>query len=74
MNSKIRKIKHKKCIYVNCNKIPVFNNPTETKGLYCFGHKLENMIDIKHKRCIFDNCNKRPNFNLFTETQVINKN
>ena len=64
-------IKSKRCIHNNCMKIPNFNIPTETKALYCFEHKLENMIDIKHKRCIHDNCMKRPNFNIPTETKAL---
>ena len=52
-------------------KQPVFNLPTETKALYCFEHKQENMIDINHKRCISDNCMKRPNFNFSTETKPL---
>ena len=59
----------KKCIFVGCNKIPSFNLPTETKAIYCFEHKKENMIDVTHKRCIFDGCNTQPNFNLPTETK-----
>jgi hypothetical protein len=50
-------------------KNPVFNIPTETKGLYCFDHKLENMIDIKSKRCIQEGCMKHPTFNIPTETK-----
>jgi len=61
----------KKCIFENCLKQPNFNLPTETKGLYCFYHKLENMIDVKHTRCIFENCLKRPTFNLPTETKKL---
>jgi len=49
-------IKHKRCIFDNCNKRPSFNNPIETKGLYCFDHKLENMIDIYKKTCIHNKC------------------
>ena len=59
----------KKCIFENCLKRPNFNLPTETKALYCFDHKLENMIDVKHKRCIFENCLTNPSFNLPTETK-----
>jgi hypothetical protein len=39
-------IKNKRCIYENCNKIPIFNYEGEIKALYCNEHKLENMIDI----------------------------
>ena len=46
----------KKCHNENCMKQPVFNLPTETNGMYCREHKLENMIDVKHKRCSYDNC------------------
>src|SRR3989344_4196037 len=68
---KIPNIKQKKilskCLHEECNKRPTFNLPTETKGLYCSEHKLENMIDVIHKRCAHEGCNKRPNFNLPTE-------
>ena len=62
-------VKSKRCLFDNCLKLPTFNLPTETKAVYCFEHKQENMIDVKNKRCIFDNCLKRPNFNLPTETK-----
>lgn len=61
----------RKCQFENCMKHPTFNLPTETKRIYCFEHKQENMIDVKHKRCQFENCkelslfgyiNKRPQF------------
>ena len=57
-------VKSPRCNEEGCNKIsPVFNDPTETKGLYCFEHKKENMIDVKSPRCNEEGCNKRPNFN-----------
>jgi len=31
------------CKFDNCTKQPAFNLPTETKALYCFEHKKEDM-------------------------------
>ena len=61
-------IKHKKCIYENCNKIPIFNYGGELTAKYCATHKLDRMIDIKHKKCIYENCDKRPTFNYIEES------
>ena len=46
-----------------CTVIPNFNQPGETKGVYCAEHKKEGMIDIKSKRCIENECTVRPRFN-----------
>jgi hypothetical protein len=53
----------KKCIFKDCNKIPIYNLKDKKIAEYCYEHKTENMIDIKHKKCYEDNCNKRPNYN-----------
>jgi hypothetical protein len=61
---------HKRCAEENCNCLnPVFNVPTETKGLYCKKHATEDMIDVKSKRCAEENCNCHPVFNVPTETK-----
>ena len=57
----------KKCIHENCSIQPIFNLPTETKGIYCTNHKKEDMIDVINKKCIHDDCYKKPNYNLPTE-------
>jgi len=62
-------VKNKRCLEPNCIKRPNFNIPIETKGLYCFDHRKENMIDVISKRCLEPNCIKRPNFNIPTETK-----
>ena len=60
-------VKSKRCIKCNL-KQPIYNLPTESKGLYCGDCKLPDMIDVKHPRCI--KCNlKRPNFNNPTESK-----
>jgi len=60
-------VKSPKCITCNL-KIPLFNHPTESKGLYCGDCKLPNMIDVKNPKCI--TCNlKRPLFNHPTESK-----
>jgi hypothetical protein len=56
-------MKNQRCIE-NCKKNPCFNLPSESKALYCFEHKKENMIDVKNKKCIFKDCQKQPAFNL----------
>ena len=45
------------CIYQDCKNISEYNYEDEdiTNLLYCFTHKLENMINIK---CKNDWCNK----------------
>ena len=45
-------IKHKKCIFENCNIQPHYNYENKKQAIYCAKHKLDNMIDIKHKKCI----------------------
>ena len=49
-------VKNKRCMHEHCTKRPNFNLPTETKGLYCFEHKLENMISVKSKKCQEKKC------------------
>jgi hypothetical protein len=75
-------VKNKRCIEPNCTKNPVFNLPTETKGIYCSEHKKENMIDIRNKNCqnkkckelaIFGLANKRAQFcNIHKQPNMIN--
>ena len=51
----------KKCI--ECNITANFN----VKGkpaLYCFKHKLDNMINVYKKTCIYDGCTTLPNYNF----------
>ena len=35
------------CKNPNCNKNPSFNYKGESKRLYCFNHKKENMVNVK---------------------------
>jgi hypothetical protein len=52
------------CIHINCKKQSIYNLEGETKGLYCFRHKKEGMIDVKNKKCNEEGCKTRPNYNL----------
>lgn len=61
--------KRKRCTFENCLRIPVYNIPSETRGVFCLEHKSENIIDVKSKRCSFENCLRRPTFNLPSETR-----
>ena len=56
-------VTNKKCIYKNCIKGPNFNYVNIGKGIYCFKHKLDKMIEVKCKKSIYTDCNKRPTFN-----------
>lgn len=41
----------KLCQGINCKKKSIFNYENETKPLYCYEHKLNDMIDIINKKC-----------------------
>ena len=57
------------CKRDGCKKQPYYNNDGQTKGLYCFIHKLDGMVDVKNTHCIKDDCKKRPSFNNDGETK-----
>ena len=52
----------KKCI--ECNKRPSFNVKGETKPLYCFDHRLVDMINVITKTCIYDGCTTQSCYNF----------
>jgi hypothetical protein len=58
----------KKCI--ECNITANFNIKGKS-GLYCFKHKLDNMINVYKKTCIHDNCGSLPTYNLPCEKNGI---
>lgn len=54
------------CIYNGCKTRAYFNYLNKSKVLYCFKHKLNNMINIVTKKCI--NCKlKIPTYNYKNE-------
>ena len=55
------------CKEKGCKIRPLFNVEGETKGLYCFTHKKEGIVNIKCVTCI--ECNKIPTFNTEGETK-----
>ena len=57
----------KYCIFEDCKTQPYFNIKGKTKGLYCYVHKKENMINVNCKICIFEGCNTQPNYNFKDE-------
>jgi hypothetical protein len=59
------------CQEGNCKSRPNFNYKGETRKIYCFEHKKENMVDIKHKICTFENCKTRASCNYENETTPI---
>jgi hypothetical protein len=52
-----------KCQFDGCHTRPTFNNPDQTRGMFCSEHKETGMVDIVNKKCQFDGCNTRPNYN-----------
>jgi hypothetical protein len=50
-----------KCKFENCDKYSSFNYQNEKSGMYCFKHKLDDMVDVKHKKCNSDFCHIRGN-------------
>ena len=59
----------KKCI--ECNKRPSFNVKGETKPLYCFDHKLDDMINVNKKTCIYEGCSTQPSYNFAGEKKGV---
>ena len=51
------------CIHERCKTIPLFNIASETKGLYCFAHKMPEMVDVRNKTCVHPNCKTLPYYN-----------
>ena len=64
-------VKHKKCLYENCNIRPNYNYKDEIKAIYCKIHKLDDMINIISKTCIYESCRKQPNYNYENEKTTI---
>jgi hypothetical protein len=55
------------CNFEDCNKIPSYNFENEKKAIYCFFHKLDNMINIKSNTCCEINCKRMPIYNFKNE-------
>jgi hypothetical protein len=60
-------INSQRCIEIDCNIRPSFNNRGEKKPLYCKLHKKDNMTDITKERCQFLDCDVIPAFNFSHE-------
>ena len=61
-----RNHKKPKCQVDKCCKGALYNYTDQNKGIYCFEHKMENMINITtiNKRCQREGCiRKQPIFN-----------
>lgn len=66
-----RPIKSRICKEQGCTKRRLFNIKGETKAIYCFQHKKDDMVDVLNKSCIYKFCNKRPNFNIDGEKKAL---
>ena len=52
MDSNQKILKYRRyCIISDCEKNACFNYENEKNGIYCYKHKLKNMINIKKTRC-----------------------
>jgi hypothetical protein len=58
----------KTCEYPSCHKIPRFNIPNKTGGVYCVDHKKSNMVDVVTKKCCKPGCDAYPKYNLSHKT------
>jgi hypothetical protein len=61
----------KKCVYPNCETVPIYNYIIHKNGMYCKLHKLDGMEDVKNNKCIYDKCNTRSNYNYKGKTKGI---
>jgi len=54
------------CQEENCDNFPSYNYCGEVKRIFCFDHKLENMINVKDLKniCKFKGCKIRANYNF----------
>ncbi len=52
------------CTEENCKTAPIFNFPNEKRGIYCFKHKKETMIDVKNIKCTEPGCNQQPTYGI----------
>jgi hypothetical protein len=61
----------RKCNHPDCKTHPTYNNPGETKALYCAEHRKPGMVDVKHKTCNHPDCKKHPTYNNLGETKAL---
>ena len=59
------------CIEDNCKTHPVFNILGTNKGMFCFKHKKEDMVNVKNKICIYQNCSTQASYNIKGETNKL---
>lgn len=54
---------NKKCIHNSCKIRPIYNYENNDTPIYCFNHKLENMVNVISDICVYPNCKTRSCFN-----------
>ena len=52
------------CEFTGCRTRPCFNIPEETKGIFCYYHKQDGMVNVQRKRCIDITCNRYAYYSL----------
>jgi len=55
------------CKNKDCDKMARFNKSTEKKPLYCFEHKLENMVNVNKKNCQSEKCKNKALYGLINK-------
>ena len=63
-------VKNKTCEHPKCKIIPNFNYEFELKGVYCFEHKKEKMVNVISKTCQYLGCKTQPAFNYENENEI----
>jgi hypothetical protein len=56
-------VKNPQCKEAGCIKQPTYNIAGSKKALYCYDHKLDNMITLYTKICIYEGCSSTATFN-----------
>lgn len=51
-----------KCKHLDCNILPSYGNPKNKTVLYCYQHRLPNMVNLTSVICIESNCKNQPLF------------
>jgi hypothetical protein len=64
-------IKKRKCIEKDCKTLPSYNFEGQSKGIYCFQHKKDNMINVISKACQEKDCKIRPSYNFKGQSKGI---
>lgn len=61
-------VKNRRCGFDGCRSLnPLFNYPSESKGLFCATHKRCGMQDVRTRLCAYEGCKVQPVHNYPSE-------